>query len=80
MNGRGERSMKHNIALTVASLLSRLLMTVHLTHDVIRQAEGAVTYPVPVLVFALWLYGTLVLSDRGWGYVIMLLGGCSGRA
>jgi hypothetical protein len=67
--------MKHNVTLTVVSLLSLLLMTFHLTHDVIRQAEGANTYPVPVLVFALWLYGTLVLSDRVWGYVIMLLGG-----
>lgn len=70
--------MKHNVALTVASLLSLLFMTFHLTHDVIRQAEGAVTYPIPVLVFALWLYGTLMLSDRVWGYVIMLLGGLFG--
>jgi hypothetical protein len=67
--------MKHNVVLTVASLLSLLFMTLHLTHDVIRQAEGAVTYPVPVLVFALWLYGTLMLSDRVWGYLIMLVGG-----
>jgi hypothetical protein len=67
--------MKHNGTLTVVSLLSLLFMTFHLTHDVIRQAEGANTYPVPVLVFALWLYGTLVLSGRVWGYVIMLLGG-----
>jgi hypothetical protein len=70
-----ERPMKHNVALTVASLLSLLFMTFHMTHDVIRQAEGAVLYPIPVIVFALWLYGTLMLSDRFWGYVIMLLGG-----
>jgi hypothetical protein len=70
--------MKHNVVLTVTSLLSLLFMTFHLTHDVIRQAEGAVTYPIPVFVFALWLYGTLVLSGRVWGYVIMLLGGLLG--
>lgn len=70
--------MKHNIALTVASLLSLVLLMFHLTHDVIRQAEGAVTYPIPVVVFALWLYGTLMLSDRASGYVIMLLGGLFG--
>ena len=70
--------MKHNVTLMVASLLSLLFMTFHLTHDVIRQAEGAVTYPIPVLIFALWLYGTLMLSDRVWGYVIMLLGGLFG--
>jgi hypothetical protein len=67
--------MKPNIVLTVASLLSLLFLTFHMTHDVIRQAEGAVTYPIPVLVFAVWLYGTLMLSDRVWGYVIMLVGG-----
>lgn len=72
--------MKHDVALTVASLLSLLLTTFHMTHDVIRQAEGAVTYPIPVLVFALWLYGTLILSGRVWGYVIMLLGGLFGAA
>jgi hypothetical protein len=53
-------------------------MTFHLTHDVIRQAEGAVKYPIPVVIFALWLYGTLMLSDRVWGYIIMLLGGLFG--
>ena len=73
-----ERPMKHNVVLTVASLLSLLFMTFHMTHDVIRQAEGAVKYPIPVIVFVLWLYGTLMLSDRFWGYVIMLLGGLFG--
>lgn len=67
--------MKHDVVLTSASSLSLLLMTFHMTHDVMRQAEGAVAYPIPVLVFAVWLYGTLVLSGRVWGYVIMLVGG-----
>jgi hypothetical protein len=70
--------MKRNVVLIVASLLSLLFMTFHLTHDVIRQAEGSVKYPIPVVVFALWLYGTLFGSDRVWGYVIMLLGGLVG--
>ena len=72
--------MKHSVVLTVASLLSLLFMTFHLTHDVIRQAEGAVTYPIPVFVFALWLYGTVALSGRVWAYVIMLVGGLFGAA
>ena len=50
--------MKHNVVLTVASLLLLLFMTFHLTHDTIRLAEGAMTYPIPVVVLALWLYGT----------------------
>lgn len=70
--------MKHNVVLTVASLLSLLFMSFHLTHDVMRQADGSVLYPIPMLVFALWLYGTLMLSGRVWGYVIMLLGGLLG--
>ena len=67
--------MKQNISLTVLSLLSLLLLMFHLTHDVIRQAEGANLYPIPVVVFALWLYATLMLSGRISGYVIMFLGG-----
>jgi hypothetical protein len=67
--------MKHHRVLIVASLLSLLLMIVHLTQDTIRQAEGSMTYPVPVVVLALWLYATLMASDRVWGYVMMLLGG-----
>jgi len=70
--------MKPNVVLIVASLLTLLFMTFHMTHDTIRQAEGAVKYPIPVVVFALWLYGTLMLSDRTWGYVIMLFGGLIG--
>ena len=70
--------MKHDVALTVASLLALLFMTFHMTHDVIRQAEGSVTYPIPVLVFALWLYATLARSVRAWRYVVMLLGGLFG--
>jgi hypothetical protein len=67
--------MKPSVMLTVASLLSLLLIMFHLTDDVLLQAEGAVKYPIPVLVFTLWLYGTLMLSDRVSGYIIMLLGG-----
>ena len=67
--------MKRNMVLTIVSLLSLLLMTFHMTHDTVRQAEGAVKYPIPVFIFGLWLYGTLMLSDRVWGNVIMFIGG-----
>jgi hypothetical protein len=70
--------MKHNVMLIVASLLSLLLTIIHMTQDVMLQAEGAVKFPIPVVVFAVWLYGTLMLSDRIWGYIIMLLGGLIG--
>ncbi len=70
--------MKHNVLLTVTSLLSILLMTFHLTSDTLRaragtpEAGGSTLVLVPILV--LWLYGTLVLAERRSGYVIMLVG------
>ena len=67
--------MKPSVMLTVASLLSLLLIMFHLTDDVLLQVDGAVKYPIPVVIFVVWLYGTLMLSDRVSGYVIMLLGG-----
>ena len=70
-----ERPMKPSVMLTVASLVSLLLIMFHLTDDVLLQAEGAVKFPIPVVIFVVWLYGTLMLSDRTVGYIIMLLGG-----
>jgi hypothetical protein len=67
--------MKPSVLLTVASLLSLLLIMVHLTGDVLLQPEGSVKYYIPVVIFVVWLYGTLMLSKRVSGYVIMLLGG-----
>ena len=67
--------MKPSVMLTVASLLSLLFIMFHLTNDVLLQAAGAVKYPIPVVIFVVWLYGTLMLSDRVSGYIIMLLGG-----
>jgi hypothetical protein len=67
--------MKPNVMLTIASLLTLLLLMFPMTDDVLLQAEGSVKYPIPVFVFVVLLYGTLMLSDRVPGYVIMLLGG-----
>ena len=70
--------MKHNVMLIVASLLTLLLTIIHLTQDIMRQADGTNMIPIPVVIFAVWLYGTLMLSDRVWGYIITLLGGLIG--
>ena len=70
-----KRSMQQDLVLRATSLISLLLITFHMTHDVIFQVEGSVKYPIPVIVFVLWLYGTLMLPGRVWGYVIMFLGG-----
>jgi hypothetical protein len=67
--------MKHNVMLTVASLLSILFMTFHLTDDIVRGMEkGGASNLVAVPILVVWLYGTLVLAERRSGYVILLLG------
>jgi hypothetical protein len=67
--------MKNNVMLTIASLLSLLFMTFHLTDDALRQHEGAIRVAGAVLIFVVWVCGTLLLSGRALGYVITLLGG-----
>jgi len=64
--------------LTIASLLSILFTTLHLTGDTIRAragtAEAGGSTLVAVRVLVVWLYGTLVLAERRSGHVIMLVG------
>jgi hypothetical protein len=67
--------MKPNVLLTIASLLSILLLTFHLSGDIIRGMEkGGTSNLVAVPILVVWLYGTLVLAERRSGYIIILLG------
>jgi len=74
--------MKQNLLLTIKSLLTILLVTLHLTSDTIHarvgtpEAGGSTLVVVPVLV--LLLYGTLVLGERRSGLIIMLIGSIIG--
>lgn len=71
--------MKHSAMLTIASLLSILFLTFHVTDDIIRGMEpGTLSDFITVPILAAWLYGTLVLAERPSGYVIMLLGSLLG--
>ena len=71
--------MKHNVMLTISSLVSILFMTFHHTDDIARgMAPGGVINLVVVLILVVWLYGTLVLAERRSGYIIMLLGSILG--
>ena len=65
--------MTHNTMLTVASLLSILLLTLHITDDIVRGISKAESSNIALLVLVLFLYGTLVLPERQSGHVIMLL-------
>jgi hypothetical protein len=66
--------MKQSVLLTITSVLTLLLLTLHLADDIVRGFEKGVPsnlLAVPIVV--LWLYGTLVLAERRSGYVIVLL-------
>ena len=66
--------MKPSVMLTIASLLSILLFTFHLTDDIVRGMEpGTLSNLIAVPILVIWLYGTLVLAERRSGYVIVLL-------
>jgi hypothetical protein len=67
--------MKRSVLLIVTSLLSILLMTLHLADDYVR----GLSTPGPdnvigVAILLVWLYGTLMLAEHRAGYVIVLLG------
>jgi len=71
--------MKQSSLLTIASLLSILFVTFHLTDDIIRGYEkGGIANFAAVPIVAVWLYGTLVLAERRSGYIIILLGSILG--
>jgi hypothetical protein len=71
--------MKPNVLLTIASLLSILLLTFHLSDDIIRGMEkGGLSNLIAVPILVVWLYGTLVLAERRSGYVIILVGSLLG--
>src|SRR3954462_10423380 len=67
--------MKHNTILVVASLLSILLLTLHITDDIVRGISQDEPSNTALVVLAVFTYGTLVLAERRSGHVIMLLVG-----
>jgi hypothetical protein len=71
--------MKPTVMLSIASLLSMLFLTFHLTDDIVRGMEpGTLSNLIAVPILVIWLYGTLVLAERRSGYVIILLGSLLG--
>ena len=67
--------MKPSAVLVVTSLLSILLLTLHVTDDIVRGISKAQSSNIALLVLTVFLYGTLVLAERRSGHVIMLLVG-----
>lgn len=67
--------MNRNAILVVTSLLSILLLTLHITDDIVRGISKAESSNTALLVLVVLLYGTLVLADKRSGHVIMLFAG-----
>ena len=71
--------MKQNVMLTIASVLTLLLLTFHLAQDIVYGYEpGTVNNLLAVPIVVVWLYGTLMLAGRRSGYIIILLGSLLG--
>ena len=72
--------MTYDGIVTSTSLLTILLVILHLAGDIVRgMAPGNLTtLSVLVLVVGVWLYGTLLLPGRRGGYIILLLGSLLG--
>ena len=67
--------MNNTGMLKITSLLSLLLLTLHVTDDIVRGISKAESSNIALAVLVVLLYGTLVLAERRSGYVIMLLVG-----
>ena len=59
----------------MTSLLSILLLTFHITDDIVRGISKAEPSDIALVVLVVFLYGTLLLAGRQSGYAIMLLVG-----
>jgi hypothetical protein len=69
-------NMQRTRLLTAMSLLSVVVMSLHITDDIVRGISPAAPDNVgAVVIFVVWLFGTLILSERRWGYAIQFLGG-----
>jgi hypothetical protein len=67
--------MKPSVMLTVTSLLSILLLSLHIAEDIVLGfAPGGLTNLIGIAILVVYLCGTLLLSDRRSGLVIVLLG------
>jgi hypothetical protein len=67
--------MKPRVMLTVTSLISILLLSLHIAEDIVLGfASGGLTNLAGIAILVVYLCGTLLLSDRRTGRIIVLLG------
>ncbi len=66
--------MKPGVLLMGSTLLTAFFLTLHVADDIARGMDTIGLHSlIAMLVLGLWLYGTLVLSGRRWGYILQLL-------
>jgi hypothetical protein len=71
--------MKNNVTLTITSLLGAILFALHWADEISRGMEPATTAGLfGIVILVVWFYGTLALSGRRLGYIVMLVGGLFG--
>jgi hypothetical protein len=71
--------MTHNAVLAATSLMSIVLVLLHVSDDIVRGFEpGGLKHIQTCLTMGVWLYGTVALSGRRSGYIVMLLGSLLG--
>ena len=76
---KGESHMKQTAILTTASLLTILLMTIHLTGDILfKMSPAGLSNLFAVFILVALLCGTLLLAGRRAGYIIIFFGSVLG--
>jgi len=67
--------MKPSFMLVVTSLLSIVLLSIHIAEDIVLGfAGGGLTNLIGIAILVVYLCGTLLLSGRRTGLVIVLIG------
>jgi membrane-bound ClpP family serine protease len=68
-------SMKSSVTLTVTSLISILLLSLHISEDIVLGfAGGGLENLFAIAILVVYLCGTLLLGDRRSGLIIILVG------
>ena len=76
---KDESHMKQTAMLTTASLLNILLMTFHLTGDILfKMSPAGLPNLFAVFILVVLLCGTLLLAGRRAGYIIIFFGSVLG--
>lgn len=71
--------MTHRTTLTVTSVIAILLVSLHISDDIVRGFEpGGFRTAQGILMMSVWLYATIALAPGRLKYSLMLLGALLG--